>query len=439
MTEFLINKIPSRSITSLSYQKADEETSLMNIKSKKRALSRSISSLNKSYKRRDKGDEDINKKCNNSRSYTLTLIDSPKWADQMETRFKAENIINEQLDKYKQNVLSYCEGDKENALSKIECDIDVLLIRQKQIDYGYGTSIYKIYRSKVSKKKRLQHHPTTPNKFKKHSRRSWDAQIKLWKKHIHNWDDPNYEGWNDTSSNSCNASDISLTTTSSPSSESSFASSSRNQITPLRSKKVTQITFDSTSSSISSKNSNDDIISPKKNIGKNPHMRRITPTMVHVNKFLSRKIIPTCEEDEFELNDDLKEWPVLNKEVACSDWIQSVITSINTNGDAENNGNDKMQNLDNTLTISPYIYEEELCRDGFGLTNSFSDMQPRGKTKLPTYDDDSNNTTSTLLIIREMSDNRIIRIEDSNDTNQTLILSSKDTGIGFLNFQLNGQ
>eukprot|EP01129_Flabellula_baltica_P009378 TRINITY_DN3820_c0_g1_i2.p1 TRINITY_DN3820_c0_g1~~TRINITY_DN3820_c0_g1_i2.p1 ORF type:complete len:210 (+),score=33.04 TRINITY_DN3820_c0_g1_i2:245-874(+) len=51
--------------------------------------------------------------------------------------------------------------------------------RQKQIDYGYNT-----------KDKRRREHPRTPNKHQMCSKRSWDGQIRKWRRELHAFDPP---------------------------------------------------------------------------------------------------------------------------------------------------------------------------------------------------------------------------------------------------------
>lgn len=71
-----------------------------------------------------------------------------------------------------------------------ENDQQVISRRQKQLDYGKNTIGYQAYLTKVPKSNRSRENPVTPDKFVKYSRRSWDQQVKIWRKKIHEFDPP---------------------------------------------------------------------------------------------------------------------------------------------------------------------------------------------------------------------------------------------------------
>jgi len=78
-----------------------------------------------------------------------------------------------------------------------EDDPHRLAQRQKQIDYGKKTVGYQRYISKIPIKERVGTgelpQPTTPRKHVKCSKRSWDGQVKKWRRELHQWDPTNPE------------------------------------------------------------------------------------------------------------------------------------------------------------------------------------------------------------------------------------------------------
>jgi len=63
--------------------------------------------------------------------------------------------------------------------------------RQKQIDYGHetlGYIRYRLFTASNVKRTTFPEVPRTPNKYQACSKRTWDGQIKKWRRDLHKWD-----------------------------------------------------------------------------------------------------------------------------------------------------------------------------------------------------------------------------------------------------------
>ncbi|KAM3188532.1 hypothetical protein ACTXT7_000086, partial [Hymenolepis weldensis] len=126
-----------------------------------------------------------------SRQYSYREIRKAK--QRMEQyKLRSDPKINDQL-------LRECDADKRRYIEKVkardssrseedfETRLDELVRRQRDIDRGRSSDIYQQYITDIAKVDRETHHPRTPNKFRKVSRRAWDGMVKKWRRTLHNY------------------------------------------------------------------------------------------------------------------------------------------------------------------------------------------------------------------------------------------------------------
>ncbi|XP_055955941.1 histone RNA hairpin-binding protein-like isoform X2 [Patella vulgata] len=127
------------------------------------------------------------------------------WAAQVDTFEQLAAEENDNLKTYRRK-LEMGTARKPKLVMDMEEDSATLMRRQKSIDYGKNTPGYASYLRQVKRYQRRKGHPCTPNKYVKTSRRSWDMQVKLWRRSLHQFDAP-------TSTNK--SADVSMTDSSS--------------------------------------------------------------------------------------------------------------------------------------------------------------------------------------------------------------------------------
>jgi hypothetical protein len=74
------------------------------------------------------------------------------------------------------------------SLSERETCPSKLASRQKQIDFGKNTLGYQRYCALITRSGRKRSDPWTPNKQQLCSKRSWDGQIRKWRRALHKFD-----------------------------------------------------------------------------------------------------------------------------------------------------------------------------------------------------------------------------------------------------------
>jgi len=98
--------------------------------------------------------------------------------------------------RYQPNQSKSSSDEYKDDSVEYETDLSIIRRRQKQIDYGKNTIGYQKYIEQTPKNKRKAEDPKTPVKFIKYSRRSWDQQIKMWRKRLHEYDPPEVKAQN---------------------------------------------------------------------------------------------------------------------------------------------------------------------------------------------------------------------------------------------------
>ncbi|CAF0804572.1 unnamed protein product [Adineta ricciae] len=92
----------------------------------------------------------------------------------------------------------YSTMNEDEILLEVESDPHTLRQRTKEILKGKMSDSYAAYIAKYPiKKQRRREHPTSPNKYRKCSRRCFDGQLRTWRRNLHQFDENNQQQMSD--------------------------------------------------------------------------------------------------------------------------------------------------------------------------------------------------------------------------------------------------
>ncbi|CAF3039685.1 unnamed protein product [Rotaria sp. Silwood2] len=124
-----------------------------------------------------------------ARSSERYFNDDPKIIAEIE-ELELEYLFN--YIRYLKTFPKYVDLTEDEILREVESDPHTLRQRTKEILKGKMSDSYAVYIAKYPiKKQRRREHPTSPNKYRKCSRRCFDGQLRTWRRNLHQFDADN--------------------------------------------------------------------------------------------------------------------------------------------------------------------------------------------------------------------------------------------------------
>ncbi|CAF0808090.1 unnamed protein product [Adineta steineri] len=124
------------------------------------------------------------------------LSDDPKMIAEIE-EIELEYLFN--YIRHLKTFPKYTDMTEDEILREVESDPHTLRQRTKEILKGKMSESYATYIAKYpNKKQRRRDHPTSPNKYRKCSRRCFDGQLRTWRRNLHQFDENNTQELPDT-------------------------------------------------------------------------------------------------------------------------------------------------------------------------------------------------------------------------------------------------